>query len=528
MAKPVSPPESEAPSPWLFVPTLYFMQGLPVMMIQQMSVTLYKTMGVPNEQIGLFTGIIAWPWIVKMLWGPLVDTTASKRWWIVTMQAGILAGLVLAGLSLQLPTFLLASLLILFLVAFLSATHDIAADGFYMLSMDERKQAFFVGIRSASFRMASIFTAGVLVVIAGNMQTAGVPLSTAWMLTLFIGALAYGLFFVYGLWALPRPEVDALHPKPHTLQTLGQFAQILSLLVGIALASRLLYMGFGSMSTLIQGQGWTQFTAAFGRPLFTEHAAQAYFDFMPLAAELAISLLAIALVAVSTRHLFRRIGMDEAAREFFGQPKILAILSFILFFRFGESMISKMSVPFLLDPVEKGGLGVSTATQGWITGTVGIVALTLGGLLGGFTIAKFGIKKCLWPMVLALNVPNLAYVWAAIAKPSLDAVYGLVALDQFGYGFGFSAYMVYLLFICQGHRMQTALYAIATGLMALGAMVAGIASGYIQASFAKGDPGSAYANFFIAVCFCTIPGMLTLLFIPMDREDIRVANVEID
>lgn len=531
---PNTPPSTEGEnayperSPWLWTPTLYFMQGLPVMMIQSMSVTLYKKMGVPNEQIGLFTSIIAWPWIVKMLWGPLVDTRATKRWWIVTMQAGIIAGLGLVAFSLQLPTFLLVSLAIFFVVAFMSATHDIAADGFYMLSLDERKQAFFVGIRSAAFRLATIFTSGVLVVIAGSMEQQGVAIPWTWTIAILVGVAVYGACFIYGLWALPRPAADSPNPKVEIGKTLGQFGQILFMLVGIALASRLVYMGLGSIVTILQGKGWSTFTPDFGRPLYTEHAGEAYFQTFPLAAEFAVSLLVILLAAGSTRNLFVRIGMGEAAKEFFFQPKIGAILSFILFFRFGESMISKMSAPFLLDPPDKGGLGIDTATQGLITGTVGVIALTIGGLLGGFTIAKFGIKKCFWPMVLSLNIPNLAYVWAAFAKPSLAWVYGLVGIDQFGYGFGFSAYMVYLLFICQGHRMQTALYAIATGLMALGAMIAGIASGYVQSSFAQGDPASSYGNFFIAVCICTIPGMLTLFFIPMDREDIRVAKVEID
>ena len=299
------------------------------------------------------------------------------------------------------------------------------------------------------------------------------------------------------------------------------------MLVGLALVSRLVYMAFGALSYVVQGRDWVDFVERFGRPLYTEKAPASYMASFPVVAELVIAILVTVIAFLSTKSLLEKIGMNEAGKEFFTQNKIFAILSFILFYRFGESMISKMSSPFLLDPAEKGGLGVTTDVVGYITGTVGVVALTVGGLLGGFTIAKFGIKKCFWPMVLALNIPNLAYVWAAFAKPALPAVYGLIAVDQFGYGFGFAAYMVYLLFICQGHRMQTAMYAIATGLMALGAMIAGIASGYIQTSFA--DAGTnAYAYFFIAVCVCTIPGMITLFFIPMDREDIRVAPIEVD
>lgn len=194
-------------------------------------------------------------------------------------------------------------------------------------------------------------------------------------------------------------------------------------------------------------------------------------------------------------------------------------------------MIGKMSSPFLLDPVEKGGLGVTTEQVGYITGTVGVVALTAGGLLGGWLISKFGIKKCIWPMVLALNVPNLFYVWAAFTKPGLAAVTGLIGIDQFGYGFGFSAYMVYLMFLSQGSAMKTSHYAISTGLMALGAQIAGIASGYLQMAFAGPLTSSnpqAYGQFFIAVCLCTIPGMLMLFFIPMNKQDLKIAPVDID
>lgn len=420
---------------------------------------MYNKLGVSNIEIGLWTSLIAFPWTLKMLWSPLVDLTLTRRRWVLAMQALIFAGLLLAAWAIGLPNFLPVSLTLFGVLAFLSATHDIAADGFYLLALDPRRQAFFVGVRSTFYRLATIFASGGLVWLAGRMmllhgaapptdslsQTlrqldaaaapwVANPTARAWSLALLAGAAVYGLLFLINQAALPRPAAD----RPARQETGGA------------------------------GASW-----------------------------------------------------GEALASFFRQRRIAWILAFILFYRFGESMIGKLSGPFLQDPVAEGGLGVPTDQIGLISGTVGVLALTLGGILGGIVIARFGIKRALWPMVLSLNVPNLFYVWVAVAKPGVAAVTALIAIDQFGYGFGFSAYMVYLMFISQGTRYETSHYAIATGLMALGALGAGILSGYLQASL-------GYAGFFTAVCVLTLPGMITLFFIPLGREDIYQAPVELD
>ncbi len=565
--EPTPTTDGQRRSPWAFVPTLYFMQGLPVVIVQNMSATMYKKMGVDNAQIGLWTSLIAFPWIVKMLWGPLVDTSGTKRGWIVVMQALIIAAMGGLAFSITQDAFLPISLALMFLVAFMSATHDIAADGFYLLALKEKAQAFFVGIRSAFFRLAMIFCTGVLVVIAGRLEANGTPIPQTWMIAIGIGALIYGALYAYGLWAYPKPVPDAPQNKVDLGRIVASFGQVLLMIFAIFLLGRLLVIGAGSVNGIfpkpiftksveltplflatdtqhfqrvvdsrtaeeasLQGKPGSEESvvkAATGKPspFFSQQLA------VPYGIQLALSLAVIGAAFVSTRELFRRTGMGPAAKEYFGQEKILPILGFILFYRFGESMIGKMSSPFLLDPIEKGGLGVTTEQVGYITGTVGVVALTAGGLLGGWLISKFGIKKCIWPMVLALNVPNLFYVWAAFTKPGLAAVTGLIGIDQFGYGFGFSAYMVYLMFLSQGSAMKTSHYAISTGLMALGAQIAGIASGYLQMAFAGPLTSSnpqAYGQFFIAVCLCTIPGMLMLFFIPMNKQDLKVAPVDID
>jgi PAT family beta-lactamase induction signal transducer AmpG len=610
----VAAPEA---NPWRFVPSLYFMQGIPVVLVQQMSVTMYKSMGVDNARIGLWTSLISWPWIVKMLWGPLVDRTGTKRSWIVACQLLLTVLIAVAALTIQSPNFLAISLLVLFLIAFVSATHDIAADGFYLMALPEKAQAFFVGIRSAFFRLAMIFGTGALVVLAGNLNARnGVPIPVGWTIAILLGAGVYGLLYLWGLRAYPRPASDTPQAPFSGWRTLKAFLQIVLMLVALFLLGRWLKIGSIAATEALtrptppvaeyrvtlelpkasfepaaqlerrlpdakievaegpkkepwlkialpaqkfvddMGPDATEYlkdlTALpeakpvsiertglnLATPLFlpTEPAMMVGKNAESFAGPIVVNWgtqaaasLAVLLAAmVSTLSLFRGIGMGPAAREYFTQNRILAVLGFILFYRFGESMIAKLSSPFLLDPPEKGGLGVPLDQVGWITGTFGVVALTAGGLLGGWLISKFGIKKCIWPMVLALNVPNLFYVWAALAKPGTAAVTGLITVDQFGYGFGFSAYMVYLMFLSQGAKHQTSHYAISTGLMALGAMVAGISSGYLQTFFAGSDPATSYARFFIAVCVCTIPGMLMLLAIPMDKADLKTAPVDID
>jgi PAT family beta-lactamase induction signal transducer AmpG len=510
-------PTTSAPNPWGFVPSLYFLQGLPVVIVQTLSVTLYKTMGVPNDQIGLWTSLIAWPWTVKMLWGPLVDNTATKRAWIIGMQALIMAALGLVSFAIPTPAFVPLTLAGFFIIAFLSATHDIAADGFYLLSLREDLQAFFVGVRSAFFRLAMIFGPGVLVIIAGRIadpKTASrAQVATGWQIALLIGTAVYALGWLWHMKALPRPHGDAPRDRFNLGTVALRFGQVLLMLLALLITIQFLVLGFNFALT---------------RPIDSVFWMATGADNSQNSWQIPVGLTLVLLGVLSTRNMFANIGMGPAAKEYFGQNRILAVLAFILFYRFGESMIGKMSIPFLLDPIEKGGLGVSTEMNGLLTGTIGVIALTAGGILGGTVISKFGIKKSIWPMVLSLNLPNLLYVWAAFTKPGLAGVGAVIAFDQFGYGFGFSAYMVYLMFISQGSNFKTSHYAISTGLMALGAMLAGIVSGYLQTALAAQNPALGYAWFFVVVCVCTIPGMLTLFFIPMDKDDLKVAPVELD
>ncbi|MEL7244940.1 MAG: MFS transporter [Cyanobacteria bacterium J06643_5] len=418
-------PKTKSISPWFYVPSLYFAEGMPYMIINAVSVVFYKNLGIDNAQIAFWTSIINLPWVVKMFWGPAVDIYSTKRRWLLTMQFAMCLCLAALAFSFQLPTatFFNISLVILLVGAFISATYDIATDGFYMLALSEEKQAFFVGIRTLCYRLAIIFSTGFLVYFAGNLEksTENIPLS--WSITLGLASIIFAILFVFHFFTLPQPEVKN-NTKSETTRNEIPFVRVV--------------------------------------------------------------------------------------RSYFAQRGIFAILAFILLYRLGEAMLVKIATLFLLDETAAGGLALSTEQYGLVYGTFGVISLISGGILGGLVISRYGLKKCLLPMALALNLPDLFYVYMAYSKPPLELVYPLVSLEQFGYGLGFTAFTVYLMHICKG-EYKTSHFAISTGLMALGLMLPGAISGTIQQSI-------GYPMFFILVFLLTIPGMATIFFIPLDEE----------
>jgi PAT family beta-lactamase induction signal transducer AmpG len=418
-------------SPWFYVPSLYFQQGLPVIIVQQASVVFYKNMGVSNDRIGLLTSLIAWPWILKMLWAPAIEFYRSRRFWILFTQAIVTVSLAAAAFMTESPHFLIATLAVFAVTAFASATHDTALDGYYMLALRPDRQAFFVGIRSSAFRLAMLFANGVLVMLAGYWAETSGSITGGWRTSLLVGAGLYGVLFLYAFIAMPAVATD--------------------------------------------------------RPVAT----------------------AAAVVARATSR--RSQEFVEALASFFRQKHAWIIVVFILFYRFSESMVSKMMGPFFLDPIEKGGLGLSTLQVGMIMGQVGMFSLTLGGLIGGIIISRTGLKKLIWPMVFGMHVPILAYIWAAYTQPHLQWVYLITAIDQFGYGFGMAAYTIFVMEIASASKYATSHFAIGTALMSLGAMGAGILSGYLQVAV-------GYPHFFVGVCICAIPGIAIIPFLPY-RED---------
>ena len=380
---------------------------------------MFKDMGMDNGTLSLLTSLISLPWVVKPLWSPFVDIFRSKRWWIVTMQVLMLAAIGLIAATVRMSTFTLT--LILFIVAaFASATHDIAADGFYMLALDKRQQSAFVGIRSTFYRIASVFGQGVLVVMAGMLEKRLGDIPAAWSVTMIVSASILALMALYHAFILPRPADD---------RNAGEVR-----------------------------------TAA---------------------------------------DVVREFG--EAFASFFRKKGIWIAIAFMLLYRLPEAFSVKMLFPFFRDPVEAGGLGFTTDMYGVVFGTFGVIALLAGGILGGLAVARLGLRKCLWPMALSLALPCAVYLYMSIAQPeSLWTVGVCVVFDQFGYGFGFSAYMLYMMHFSEG-PMKTSHYAICTAFMALSMMLPGLVAGYLQEAL-------GYVGFFILVMICCLATFFVTFF----------------
>ena len=420
--------EPKQKTPWWWVPTLYFAEGVPYFVVNNISVMMFTKMGVPNGDMSFFTTLLYFPWFLKGIWSPIVDVVKTKRWWIVAMQVIMTAMLILLTFTLPHPdTASIAAgntsisifwfTLVLFIIAaFASATHDIAADGYYMLAHSPSSQAAFIGIRSVFYRVASVFGQGGLVFIAGLIEskTGNIPMS--WQITLGVSAAVFFLITLYHTFALPHSADD----KP-------------------------------------------------------------------------------------------RVGADGAAKSnlaelgnsfvtFVKKPGFLLAIAFMLLYRLPEGFLIKLCQPFLVHSTEQGGLGLSTEMVGTVYGVFGVIALLLGGILGGIYSSRVGLKKSLWVMAACMTLPCLTFVYLAIAQPTNIVIITIaLCIEQFGYGFGFTAYMLYMMYFSEG-EFKTSHYAICTAFMALSMMLPGFVAGYIQEAI-------GYVNFFwmvMACCFATL------------------------
>ena len=430
-------------NPWFWVPSLYFAEGVPYFLVNNISVMMFTKMGVPNDQMAFFTTLLYFPWLLKGLWAPMVDVVKTKRWWIIIMQAVLAITCLLLTISLphpdhatmathQTPISLFWLTLVLFIIgAFASATHDIAADGYYMLAHDSGSQAKFIGIRSTFYRIASVFMQGLLVFIAGRIErsTDNIPLS--WQITLGITAAVMFIITLYHTFFMPKAEETA--PKR----------------------------------------------------------------------------------AAGTR------SINGAFLTFFTKRGIWLAILFMLLYRLPEGLLIKLSLPFLVDSKDivlrdgqifGGGLAMDTDVVGLIYGTIGVIALLLGGILGGIYISRHGLKRSLWPMAALLTLPNLVYVYLSAAQPENLWIIGTaISFEQFGYGFGFTAYMMYMMYFSQGtandqgENYATSHYAICTAFMALSMMLPGFVAGKIELAV-------GYNMFFWIAIICSVTTLLVTYF----------------
>lgn len=436
--------------PWAWVPSLYFAEGIPYFVVNVISVTLFKRLGMSNGDLALYTSLLYLPWVIKPLWSPVVDVFKSKRWWILVMQAIITVSFALLALSVSPDVFGL-SLVIFYVIAFASATHDIAADGFYMLALGEQEQSLFVGIRSTFYRISSVFGQGVIVVVAGLLEERMGSIPSAWKVTLLLCSALFALLTLWHCRSLPKVERN---------------------LVGVHNSDR-----------KAADAGTMEAKAA---------------DEMPEPC-----------VPAGGKSALHRGGWGDMWRvwkTFFMKDGVWLALAFMLLYRLPEALSVKMLTPFLLDPPEAGGLGLSTAQSGLVYGTAGVIALTIGGILGGVYAARKGLRKSMWIMALSLALPCAVYLFLALVQPErMWIVYACVVLDQFGYGFGFTAYMLYMMKFAEG-EFVTSHYAICTAFMALSMMIPGLFAGWMQEAL-------GYVGFFIIVMICCLATVFVTLFV---------------
>lgn len=410
---------------WCWVPSLYFTEGLPYFAAMVISVTMYKRLGIDNARIALYTGWLYLPWVIKPFWSPIVDMLSTRRSWIIAMQ--VIMGAAFASIAFLIPVsdFFRWTLCLFWLVAFSSATHDIAADGFYMLGLNEDEQAFYSGIRSTAYRIATIFGQGFLIYIAGVLENVLENRVQAWSIIFGILCIMMITLAVFHRSVLPRPTKDTARSTSSIVSAIKDFANIFA--------------------------------------------------------------------------------------TFFRKQGIVNALLFMLLFRLPEAQLVKMLTPFMLDSAETGGLALDTTQIGIIYGTIGAIGLICGGIIGGICISIKGLKFWLWPMVFAISLPNLVYVYMSYVQPqSMALIGGCVFIEQLGYGFGFTAYMLYLIYFAQG-EYPTAHYAISTAFMALGMMLPGMVSGYIQEAL-------GYKYFFIWVMICCIATFAVSSILKIDPE----------
>lgn len=421
------------PSPWAWIPTLYFAQGIPFIFINMVTMVLFTQLGMSETDATLYTGWLYLPWVIKPFWGPIVDIIRTKRWWTVTMQICVAIGLGAIAFTLPLPdaakiaeglpvSAFAVCLFFYFITAFCSATHDIASDGFYMLALNTAEQSMFVGIRSTFYRCANVFGQGGLVMLAGFLQQQTRSVSVAWMLTICICAAFFAVVSLWHAFILPTPAADsAVGGDKKEVKSLDSIVKEFA----------------GSFAT------------------------------------------------------------------FFQKKNVLLAMLFMLLYRLPEAQVVKLCQPFLLASRDAGGLGMTQTEVGFAYGTLAIIGLTIGGIIGGICASNGGLKKWIWPMALATSLNCVAYIVLSNVQPCYADVTGkiiifsAIVLEQFAYGFGFTAFMLYMMYFADG-PYKTSHYAICTAFMALGMMLPGMAAGYIKEILL----GNSYIKFFWWVLAC--------------------------
>lgn len=511
-------------------------------------------MGVPNDKMAFFTSLIYLPWVLKPLWSPFVDFIKTKRWWIILMQVIMAAAMILTILAIPHPApeviaakgtsiAMFTTVLILFIItAFASATHDIAADGFYMLALDQNQQAAFVGVRSVFYRLSNVFCNSAVVILAGVLTRKSGSISMGWQITMVIVAALFTLISLYHFFLIPKPASDM--PRQS-----GEKAK------GTDLLKDIISQPFVWFLVVAMGLLWlTNNTSIFGKLGLTNientlSSGIGNVAFLVGCICLIVVALAIMLIAYKANPPKARTDVGNTFNSFFKKSAVALAIIFMLLYRLPEAFLLKLIYPFMHDPIDMGGLAMSDEMFGTIYGAVGVIFLLLGGVLGGVFAARVGLKKAFWWMAAAMTLPCLTFVYLSSYFPSYEELlqiansglcqtlnewsginlfgdyYGFnitpdtiknvlvaigVSIEQFGYGFGFTAYMLYMMYFSEG-EFKTAHYAICTAFMSLSMMLPGMIAGQIQKEI-------GYSAFFWMVIICCV-APLVITFIAHNRVD---------
>lgn len=427
-----TPNPSKRLHPLFWMPTLYFTMGVPMITVSVVASIMYKNLGLSNSEIAFYTGAMYLPWVIKPLWAPVIDIFKTKKFFVLFTQLAMAVGLGCVALALPLPGYLPITIALFWVVGFLSATHDIAADGVYINAMTSKEQARYIGLQGVCWYAGKILASGLLVSFTGYLHSPEQGLGLSW---------THAWMVVMGL-------------------------------MGVVM----LFMGI-----------WHRFFLPIGSP----------------AAKLDDQM-------TGMKHVVHEFG--DVFASYFKKKDIWLMIAFIVFYRLGEGLIEKLGPLFLIDSREAGGLGLDNIRVGNINGTFGSAAFILGALLGGWIVARFGLKRSLIWLCLMLNVPHLTFLYLAVYLPTdVTWITIIVVIEKLGFGIGSVALMLYMMQQVAPGNYKTAHYAISTGLMALCMMVTGMVSGVLEEAV-------GYKWFFILVMFATVPSLIVSWLAPFNID----------
>ncbi len=478
------PSVTARPRPAWWVPTLYFAEGFPYSLVRSISTVFFTDAGASLQAIGL-TSLYGLPWTLKLLWAPLVDVYASKRRWIVAAEAVLATLVAVTAFASGLASPLGVVAVLFLLIAIASATHDIAVDGYYLEALDRIRQARWVGLQAGAYRLALVFGSGVVVAFSGW---------TSWPAGFGLAATVLGLLLALHATLLPRAEAPR-RPARELLaflvapRTLGVIASAAALGLGVRW---LLHLPTAAPAA-----------AVLRRISVPEWILLLLFTAMAVAA--------VRAPALKRRLYASRSTYALAFVDYLDRPRVGLVLAFLAFYRCGESFLLNMAYPFLSS------IGITRAQYGVAYGTFGILASITGGVLGGALIARYGLRRCIWPFVLAQNVLNLLYMalaWQTVgmtgatppAAPPLVLVTCLIVIEAFGAGLGTAAFMVFVMRTTRPAH-KAAHMAIATGLATVSATMAGVVSGFLASAL-------GFTLFFAFTFAATVPAMAMIPFLP--------------